>query len=171
MPDIPEAPALDGIHHVKLPVRDLDRSREWYASRLGYADVIEFIEGGQLVAYSMHHPRGGPNIGLWLDPARAEAAGFDYFSIAITDKSAMDKLAERLTALGDAYNGVDFALYGWVLHVYDPDGHELRFYTREHHTSMEDLKSTRRTIRDYRKTAAKLEQEYNNARAQAANTA
>ena len=33
---MPDAPALAGIHHVKLPVTDLARSREWYESRLGY---------------------------------------------------------------------------------------------------------------------------------------
>jgi catechol 2,3-dioxygenase-like lactoylglutathione lyase family enzyme len=29
------APALAGVHHLKLPVRDLARSRDWYAGRLG----------------------------------------------------------------------------------------------------------------------------------------
>jgi hypothetical protein len=27
-------PALAGVHHLKLPVTDLARSREWYRSRL-----------------------------------------------------------------------------------------------------------------------------------------
>ena len=40
------APRLDGIHHVKLPVRDLARSRAWYESRLGYRAAIEFAEQG-----------------------------------------------------------------------------------------------------------------------------
>jgi len=39
-----DAPLLDGIHHIKIPVIDLDRSREWYASRLGYQVEIEFVE-------------------------------------------------------------------------------------------------------------------------------
>jgi catechol 2,3-dioxygenase-like lactoylglutathione lyase family enzyme len=30
-----DTPRLDGIHHVKIPVTDLDRSRAWYESRLG----------------------------------------------------------------------------------------------------------------------------------------
>ena len=38
------APQLDGIHHVKLPVRDLDVSRAWYESRLGYRAAVEFVE-------------------------------------------------------------------------------------------------------------------------------
>jgi catechol 2,3-dioxygenase-like lactoylglutathione lyase family enzyme len=32
----PDTPVLAGIHHLKLPVTDLARSRDWYESRLGY---------------------------------------------------------------------------------------------------------------------------------------
>ena len=37
-----EAPALAGVHHLKLPVADLRRSQRWYESRLGYELVVEF---------------------------------------------------------------------------------------------------------------------------------
>jgi len=43
-----DAPRLAGIHHLKLPVTDLDRSREWYISRLGYQVQMEFVEQGRL---------------------------------------------------------------------------------------------------------------------------
>ena len=32
----PGSPLLDGIHHLKLPVTDLDRSLAWYQDHLGY---------------------------------------------------------------------------------------------------------------------------------------
>ena len=86
----PDAPALAGIHHLKLPVSDLARSRTWYHSRLGYAVEAEFVEQGQLMGYSLAHPNGGPPLGLRLDPARARAAaGFDYFAIGVPSKAAM----------------------------------------------------------------------------------
>jgi catechol 2,3-dioxygenase-like lactoylglutathione lyase family enzyme len=69
-----KAPQLDGIHDVKLPVRDLARSRAWYESRLGYRAAIEFVEQGKLMGIGMRHPNGGPEFGLRLDPERAEAA-------------------------------------------------------------------------------------------------
>lgn len=69
--DIQDAPQLAGIHHVKLPVTDLARSREWYQTRLGYRVQIEFIEQGQLMGYGLEHPNGGPTLGLRLDPERA----------------------------------------------------------------------------------------------------
>ncbi|MFN2559949.1 MAG: VOC family protein [Jatrophihabitans sp.] len=129
------APELDGIHHVKLPVSDLARSREWYESRLGFVAAIEFIEQGRLAGVSMRHPNGGPELALRLDPERAaRAAGFDYFSIGVPSQEAMDALALRLTGVGESHGGVHFATVGWILPgLYDPDGHEVRFYTTEHH--------------------------------------
>ena len=136
MTTTPTTPQLDGIHHVKLPVRDLARSRVWYESRLGYQATIEFVEDGRLMGVVMRHPAGGPAFGLRLDPARAEAsAGFDYFSIGVPSREAITDLAERLTALGEAHAGVHRATVGWILpELHDPDGHEVRFYTTTHHS-------------------------------------
>ncbi len=129
------APRLDGIHHIKLPVRDLARSRAWYESRLGYRAAIEFAEQGTVKGVVMRHPDGGPDLGLRLDPARAEAAaGFDYFAIGVPSREAIEDLADRLTALGESHAGVHFATIGWILpELHDPDGHEVRFYTTVHH--------------------------------------
>jgi catechol 2,3-dioxygenase-like lactoylglutathione lyase family enzyme len=130
------APQLDGIHHVKLPVRDLARSRAWYESRLGYQAAIEFVEQGKLTGIVMRHANGGPQFGLRLDPARAEAAaGFDYFAIGVPSKEAIEDLATWLTSLGEQHAGVHFATIGWILpELHDPDGHEVRFYTTTHHS-------------------------------------
>jgi len=132
---IMSAPALDGIHHVKLPVRDLARSREWYESRLGYRAAIEFLEQGELKGVSMRHPNGGPELALRLDPDRAAAAaGFDYFAIGVPSREAIEELAARLSALGESHAGVRFATIGWILpDLRDPDGHEVRFYTTTTH--------------------------------------
>ena len=131
-----DAPRLDGVHHLKLPVRDLDRSRAWYESRLGYTPSLEFREEGRLVGVAMEHPRGGPMFSLRLDPERAAAAaGFDYFAIGVPTKADLEALGARLTALGERHAGVHRATIGWILpHLADPDGHELRFYTTEHLT-------------------------------------
>ena len=131
-----DAPALAGIHHLKLPVTDLATSREWYRSRLGYQLQIEFVEEGRLMGCALRHPNGGPPLALRLDPDRARAAaGFDYFAIGVPDKEAIDRLADRLNALGERHAGVHWASIGWILpELHDPDGHEVRFYTHQHHT-------------------------------------
>jgi catechol-2,3-dioxygenase len=40
------------VHHLKLQVRDLERCRPWYSSRLGYQVALEFEEDGQLMGYA-----------------------------------------------------------------------------------------------------------------------
>jgi catechol 2,3-dioxygenase-like lactoylglutathione lyase family enzyme len=155
---VPDTPVLDGVHHLKLPVTDLDRSLAWYQTRLGYELQAEIVEGGRRMGLALRHPHGGPRLALRLDPARAEAAaGFDYFSIGVPDKEAIDQLAARLTAQGEQHAGVHWASIGWILPMlHDPDGHEVRFYTHQHHTEPETGKVT--TIHDPREAAERHEQ-------------
>jgi catechol 2,3-dioxygenase-like lactoylglutathione lyase family enzyme len=152
-----DAPVLAGVHHLKLPVTELARSRDWYQSRLGYQVVAEFVEQGQLMGYAMAHPHGGPPLALRLDPDRARAAaGFDYFAIGVPDKEAISRLADRLTALGEQHAGVHWASIGWILPLlHDPDGHEVRFYTHEHHTEPEPDNIA--TFHDPRETSERRE--------------
>ena len=126
-----DAPVLDGIHHLKLPVSDLPRSLAWYQDRLGYLVMQEFVEDGVLMGIAMTHPRGGPDLAIRLDPDRARvAAGFDYFAIGGPGRDAIEALAARFTDRDDAHAGVHRTPVGWVLPgVHDPDGHEVRFYT------------------------------------------
>ena len=156
--DMQDAPQLAGIHHVKLPVTDLARSREWYQTRLGYRVQIEFVEQGQLMGYALEHPNGGPLLGLRLNPERARAAAsFDYFAIGVPGKETMEQLAARLTALGEQHAGLHWASIGWILpHLHDPDGHEIRFYTLQHHTELDP--DTVTTINDPRESAERREQ-------------
>jgi catechol 2,3-dioxygenase-like lactoylglutathione lyase family enzyme len=127
----PQAPLLDGIHHLKLPVSDLERSLAWYQDRLGYLVMKDFVEDGVRMGVAMTHPNGGPDLALRLDPPRATAAaGFDYFAIGVPGLDAIEALAARLTASGDGHAGVMRTPVGWVLPgTHDPDGHEVRFYT------------------------------------------
>jgi catechol 2,3-dioxygenase-like lactoylglutathione lyase family enzyme len=152
-----EAPVLSGVHHLKLPVTDLARSRSWYESRLGYQLVAEFVEEGTLMGIAMDHPNGGPQLALRLDPDRARAAaGFDYFSIGVPGKAAIERLAARLTALGEEHAGVHWASIGWILPLlHDPDGHEVRFYTHEHHTKLSPDEVI--TVNDPRETSERRE--------------
>lgn len=124
-------PALDGVHHLKLPVSDIEKSCAWYHEHLGYEVVMRFVEDEVLMGLALAHPNGGPDFALRLNPELAAvAAGFDYFSIGVPGEQAIKALAEHLTAQGVPHDGVVRTPVGWVLlGVKDPDGHEVRFYT------------------------------------------
>jgi catechol 2,3-dioxygenase-like lactoylglutathione lyase family enzyme len=151
-------PTLAGVHHLKLPVTDLQRSIAWYERTLGYQPVVEFVEQGKLMGVGLAHPDGGPMMTLRLDPERARAAaGFDYFSIGVPDKQSIEALADRLNLLGERHAGVHFASIGWILpEVHDPDGHEVRFYTIAEHTPVAD-RATPLVISDARETSLQRE--------------
>ena len=159
------APLLDGIHHVKIPVTDLDRSREWYASRLGYQVDAVFVEDGLEMGLALSHPNGGPDLALRRHPERSAGLGdFDFFAIGVPDKPAIDALAARLTELGEQHAGVQFATIGWVLPMlHDPDGHEVRFYTTERHTEFPRGQATR--IEGARETAQRRHDQLRTQRA------
>jgi catechol 2,3-dioxygenase-like lactoylglutathione lyase family enzyme len=124
-------PLLEGVHHLKLPVSDLDRSCAWYRDHLGYETKMRFVEGGVLMGVAMGHPNGGPPLALRVDPGRAAAAaGFDFFSIGVPGKDAIDALVTHLDEEGVPHDGVVRTPVGWVLSgIYDPDGYNVRFYT------------------------------------------
>jgi catechol-2,3-dioxygenase len=153
-------PTLAGVHHLKLPVSDLDTSITWYGKCLGYQVVIEFRNHGRRTGVSMTHPDGGPWLGLVHAPERARAAaGFDYFSIGVPDRNSLEDLAAHLTELGEQHAGVHFATVGWILPMlHDPDGHEVRFYSMEAHADLDPASPL--VVEDARSTAAAREQEW-----------
>lgn len=124
-------PLLDGLHHVKLPVSDIEKSYAWYHEHLGYEAKMKFVESGVLMGIAMGHPNGGPNMALRVDPDRAAmGSGFDYFAIGVPGKDAIDALVAHLDEVGIPHDGIVRTPVGWVLSgVHDPDGYDVRFYT------------------------------------------
>ena len=113
-----------GIHHVKLPVSDLARSREWYERVLAYTVEREFLDADGVVR--------GVGVPVWLrenTQAAAGNAGFDPVSFAIADRAAAQTWIAHLDALGVRHSGIRSATRGWVVDVYDPDGLTVRLYS------------------------------------------
>jgi catechol 2,3-dioxygenase-like lactoylglutathione lyase family enzyme len=131
------APPYAGIHHLKLPVTDLERSSRWYAEVLG-TRRIEALDhrrpDGALFAVILDAPGLGTRIELRLDPATAAAlAGYDFLTLAVEDRSALDGWTAHLDSLGVPHSPPIVAMSGWLLVVPDPDGLRLRLYTNEPH--------------------------------------
>jgi catechol 2,3-dioxygenase-like lactoylglutathione lyase family enzyme len=127
-------PPLSGIHHVKLPVTDLPRSRDWYVRVLGLAVDREFRdeEGGPVKGVGGTVP-GLDGTGFALreapEPARG-VSGFDPLALGVADRAAIDGWVAHLDALGIEHSPVIHATIGWLVALHDPDGIELRLYSR-----------------------------------------
>jgi quinol monooxygenase YgiN/catechol 2,3-dioxygenase-like lactoylglutathione lyase family enzyme len=131
------APAHAGIHHIKLPVSDLERSTDWYGAVLGARRLTELDHrrpDGALFAVILDVPRIAGKVELRLDPKTAGALdGYDFLTLSIEDKDALDRWAAHLDALGIQHSPPIVAMVGWLLVVTDPDGLRLRFYTTRPH--------------------------------------
>jgi catechol 2,3-dioxygenase-like lactoylglutathione lyase family enzyme len=124
-------PDLSGVHHVKLPVADLDRSRAWYTSVLGLRVEIEFAEEGVVKGLALADPGGSVRLALRHDPERARAlAGFDPLAIAVPTRDAVQAWRRRIDDLGHTHGGVVTGHNGGsvLIGLHDPDGIEIRLY-------------------------------------------
>jgi quinol monooxygenase YgiN/catechol 2,3-dioxygenase-like lactoylglutathione lyase family enzyme len=132
-----QAPVHTGIHHIKLPVTDLERSTQWYSDVLGARRLTELDHrrpDGTLFAVILDVPQIAGKVELRLAPETAGVLdGYDFLTLAIEDKDALDRWTAHLDALGIHHSPPIVAMVGWLLVVTDPDGLRLRFYTTQPH--------------------------------------
>ena len=124
-------PDLSGFHHVKLPVSDLTRSREWYTSVLGLRVEIEFVEDGSVQGLALADASGRLRLALRLDPVRAKAlAGFDPVALEVPERADIEAWRHRLDDLGQPHGGIVTGHKGGsvLVGLHDPDGIEIRLY-------------------------------------------
>ncbi len=122
---------ISGIHHIKLPVSDLARSRAWYEQVLGFHMVVEFVEGDEVQGVAIAREGCQPQIALRRDPARARAlAGFDPVALLVPTSDDVHAWAAALDETGQTYGDVVTGHRGGAVLVglHDPDGIEIRLY-------------------------------------------
>jgi catechol 2,3-dioxygenase-like lactoylglutathione lyase family enzyme len=123
-----------GLHHAKLPVGDLVRSRAWFEALLGLQPEIEFRDDDGTIRGVAYRPVGGLRIALREDPRRAAAlAGWDPLALAVPTRDDLNTVAAELDARGIDHSPVIRATLGWLLSAEGPDRLQLRFYTAERH--------------------------------------
>src|SRR5688500_11257233 len=123
--------ALRGFHHVKLPVSDVARSRDWYQRVLGFEVVIEFVEDDVLMGVALADAAQSVSIALRHDPTRAAAlSGFDAMALGVPSRDEVDRWRARLDDLDEPHGGVVTGHKGGsvLVGLHDPDGIEIRLY-------------------------------------------
>ena len=119
-----------GLHHIKVPVTNLARSRAWYERVFELKPTMEFPDDDGVVRGVAYQPLGGFSLALRENPAVARGiAGYDPFAILLQGRADIDAWAARLDSLGVEHSPVIEASIGWMLAFLDPDGLELRLYT------------------------------------------
>ncbi|WP_030511336.1 VOC family protein [Microbispora rosea] len=129
------AATLNGFHHVKLPVTDVERSRDWYERVLGLRVFIEFVEDGTLMGVALRDASDVVDVALRKDPVRAAAmAGFDPMALCVPTLRDLKAWQQRLDDLNEPHGGIVTGHVGQVLvGLHDPDGIEIRFYHPAQH--------------------------------------
>ncbi|WP_405952452.1 VOC family protein [Streptomyces prunicolor] len=125
-------PELAGIHHVKMPVTDLDRSRDWYGRVLGFKVTYEFQDADGVVRGVAGEVPGLGDSMLCLrvnSQAAQGCQGFDPVSFAVRDRTDVEAWAAHLDTLGIPHSPVIEASIGWLLVFNDPDGLDLHLYS------------------------------------------
>lgn len=122
--------AVCGLHHVKLPVSDVERSAQWYGRAFCFTRDWELREDGELRGAALHQPDSGLQLALRRDPERAAAlAGFDTLCLAVGTRSDLDALLDRLNEQGVDHGAPSAGRDGHAVDVPDPDGHLVRLHT------------------------------------------
>jgi catechol 2,3-dioxygenase-like lactoylglutathione lyase family enzyme len=120
-----------GLHHVKIPVSDMARSRAFYERVLELEPLSEFRDAEDgVVRGVVYRAKGDLMVSLREQPtAAAGLRGYDPFAIMLRGRADIEHWVARLDRLGVAHEPIVEATIGLMLSFPDPDGIELRFYT------------------------------------------
>lgn len=122
-------PSLLGVHHVRLPVLDVETSSDWYRTILGFEILLYEEEEDGAVGAVLRHP-SGVVLGLHqVGSAVVEALdGFNVLGLAADDLSAW---LDELDRLGATHGQVTRSSVGFFIEVVDPNGTVVQLHTAE----------------------------------------
>jgi catechol 2,3-dioxygenase-like lactoylglutathione lyase family enzyme len=124
------APPTKGLHHVKLPVTDLDAGLRWYGRVLGAVHLEQFDHlDDHGVRYAAILAVPGCDLPLelrWAPHAARGMRGYDPVSFAAGSADDVAAWAAHLDAEGVEHSPVAGGGAGAILVFADPDGTYLR---------------------------------------------
>jgi catechol 2,3-dioxygenase-like lactoylglutathione lyase family enzyme len=132
-------PTLAGVHHLKIPVSNLELSIAWYECVFGARRRAEFDHhdrDGILYAVMLDIPGLVMPTELRLAPKAAKAvAGYDPVTYSVADRAELDRWMAHLDVCKVDHSPVISGYIGHLLIFADPDGLELRLYTNSEEDS------------------------------------
>jgi catechol 2,3-dioxygenase-like lactoylglutathione lyase family enzyme len=118
-------PPLLGLHHLKLPVSDLDASIDWYGKVFGaeYLPQFDHIDGsGVRYAVILDVPGLPAPLELrWAPQAAGAIEGYDPIDLAVDSVDALRAWIAHLDDLGVDHSPVISAGAGHLMVLADPD--------------------------------------------------
>jgi catechol 2,3-dioxygenase-like lactoylglutathione lyase family enzyme len=124
------APALLGLHHLKLPVSDLDASIDWYREVFDaeYLPQFDHVDsGGMRYAVILNVPGLPVPVELrWAPRAAGAIRGYDPIDLAVDSVEALHAWIGHLDDLGVGHSPVITGGAGHLMVLADPDGIFIR---------------------------------------------
>ena len=128
---------ISAIHHVRLPVSDVLRSRNWYMEVFGFHAVLDFEEEERVLGVALEQS-SSVRVDLHLDPVPAVALrGVPGVAFTVGDRQDLEARVDRLDSLGVKHSLVTEGHLGWFVDASDPDGILVRLHTSAHPASDE----------------------------------
>jgi catechol 2,3-dioxygenase-like lactoylglutathione lyase family enzyme len=139
------------IHHLKFPVADVDKSVTFYEQVFGAQEQSKLTHRDpatkDVYAKVVRIPGFQPMVELWRSTENAQAqAGYDFLTLAVNDRAALDSWSIYLDELGVEHSDVLTAIDSWLLVFEDPDGHRMRLYSLEEHPITHDFSTDPRWL-------------------------
>lgn len=130
-----DMPTTLGIHHVRVPVTDVLRSRDWYAEVLGFEAVLDYEEEDRLVGVVLKLP-AGEAVHLHVQPDFAAAMrGFAILALSVGDLAELELWSDHLDELGIDHSEIVEGHTGWFIQITDPDDLQVQLHTRDQPTA------------------------------------
>lgn len=130
-----------GIHHLKLPANNLDKTLAFYTTHLPFTHLpaLDHTDAstGAVYAKILTHAPSHTTIEIRDHPEQAaKERRWDPVTWAVEGRADLEEWRAYFASVGVLCSRVLTGAKGWLLCVEDPDGRRVRFYTREEHEMM-----------------------------------
>lgn len=135
------------IHHVKLRVRDLERSTEFYTGLFGFQRRPRLA--GPLIQECTIRQEDGGEFGIVLSQWSQQEVTphtLDHISLEVPGYEDVFDLYRRARQLEAQATAPRFYERHWQTFIFDPDGHKIEILTRDPGPSCENEVTAMRPV-------------------------